>query len=54
LHEQPVFSELGYAPEDLPITAEVACRVLSLPLYSELERADAERVVSTLKEAISS
>jgi dTDP-4-amino-4,6-dideoxygalactose transaminase len=54
LHEQPVFSELGYAPEDLSTTAAVARLVLSLPLYSELERADAERVVSTLKEAISS
>jgi len=54
LHEQPIFSELGYALEDLPITAAMARRVLSLPLYPELKRADAERVVSTLKEAISS
>ena len=53
LHEQPVFSGLGYALDDLPITATVARRVLSLPLYSELGRADVERVVSTLKEALS-
>ena len=53
LHEQPVFSGLGYALDDLPITATAARRVLSLPLYSELGRADVERVVSTLKEALS-
>jgi dTDP-4-amino-4,6-dideoxygalactose transaminase len=53
LHEQPVFSELGYAPEDIPVTSHAARRVLSLPLYPELERSDAERVVSTLKEALS-
>ncbi len=54
LHEQPVFSGLGYAPEDLPVTSRAARRVLSLPLYPELTRADAERVVLTLKEALSS
>ena len=53
LHEQPVFSELGYAPEDIPVTSHAARRVLSLPLYPELERSDAERVVSTLKKAVS-
>jgi dTDP-4-amino-4,6-dideoxygalactose transaminase len=53
LHEQPVFSGLGYAPEDLPMTSRAARRVLSLPLYPELTRADAERVVLTLKEALS-
>ena len=52
LHEQPVFSGLGYALDDLPITATAARRVLSLPLYPELGRADVERVVSTLKEAL--
>ncbi len=53
LHEQPVFAGLGYAPEDLPVTSQAARRVLSLPLYPELERVDAERVVSTLKEVLS-
>ncbi|MDP6173089.1 MAG: DegT/DnrJ/EryC1/StrS family aminotransferase [Rhodospirillales bacterium] len=54
LHEQPVFSEMGYASEDISVTSHAARRVLSLPLYPELERADAERVVSTLKEVLSS
>ena len=53
LHEQPVFSGLGCGPEDLPVTSHAARRVLSLPLYPELERTDAERVVSTLKEVLS-
>ncbi|MDP6486613.1 MAG: DegT/DnrJ/EryC1/StrS family aminotransferase [Alphaproteobacteria bacterium] len=53
LHEQPVFSHLGYAPEDLPVTSRAARRVLSLPLYPELTCSDAERVVSTLKEVLS-
>ncbi len=53
LHEQPVFSELGYAPEDLPVTSRAARRVLSLPLYPELTQADAERVAVALKEVLS-
>ena len=52
LHEQPVFSGLGYAPEDFPVTSHAARRVLSLPLYPELERVDAECVISALKEAL--
>jgi dTDP-4-amino-4,6-dideoxygalactose transaminase len=35
------------------VTSHAARRVLSLPLYPELERTDAERVVSTLKEVLS-
>ncbi len=52
LHEQPVFSGLGYAPEDFPVTSHAARRVLSLPLYPELERVDAECVISALMEAL--
>ncbi len=54
LHEQPVFSGLSHAPEGLPVTFKAARRVLSLPLYPELARADVERVVATLKEVLSS
>ena len=51
-HEQPAFSYLGYAPEDLPFTNQVAKRVLSLPLYPEITREQVERVVFALKHAL--
>jgi dTDP-4-amino-4,6-dideoxygalactose transaminase len=51
-HEQPAFSYLGYAPEDLPFTNQVAKRVLSLPLYPEITREQVERVAFALKHAL--
>ena len=52
VHEQPAFSYLGYAPEDLPFTNHVAKRVLSLPLYPEITREQVERVAIALKHAL--
>ncbi len=53
LHEQPVFAHLGYVSDDLPVTAAVARRVLSLPLFPEMTRNQAEQVAEALIAAVS-
>jgi dTDP-4-amino-4,6-dideoxygalactose transaminase len=52
VHEQPAFRHLGHKPEDFPVTSRVARRVLSLPIYPEITRAQVERVASALIEAV--
>lgn len=52
LHMQPALSHLGYAPEDLPLTRKAADRILSLPIYPELTRRQAERVARALLDAV--
>jgi dTDP-4-amino-4,6-dideoxygalactose transaminase len=52
LHEQPAFGYLGYAPDDLPVTSRAARRVLSLPLYPEITRAQVECVAGALVAAV--
>lgn len=48
LHSSPVGIKLGNAPSDLPVTEELASRVLRLPLHNEMVVADAEKVVKAL------
>jgi dTDP-4-amino-4,6-dideoxygalactose transaminase len=52
VHEQPAFRHLGHKPEDFPVTSRVAKRVLSLPIYPEITRAQVERVASALIDAV--
>jgi dTDP-4-amino-4,6-dideoxygalactose transaminase len=52
VHEQPAFRHLGHGPNDFPATSRVAKRVLSLPIYPEITRAQVERVASTLIDAV--
>lgn len=52
VHEQPAFRHLGIEPDALPVTSRVAKRVLSLPIYPEITRAQVERVASTLIDAV--
>jgi dTDP-4-amino-4,6-dideoxygalactose transaminase len=52
VHEQPAFRHLGHGPNDFPATSRVAKRVLSLPIYPEIMRAQVERVASTLIDAV--
>jgi dTDP-4-amino-4,6-dideoxygalactose transaminase len=52
VHEQPAFRDLGHRPEDFPVTSRVAKRVLSLPIFPEMTRAQAERVAAELIEAV--
>jgi hypothetical protein len=50
IHLQEAYAALGYRPGDLPNTEEAAARVLSLPVFPELEQAEMEYVISTVKE----
>ncbi len=50
LHLQPVYKNLGYAKGDFPETECAAQEILSLPIYPELEHAQMERVVDTMRE----
>ncbi len=54
LHEQPAYAYLKYAPGDLPITSEIAKRIISLPIYPELNEAQVQRVREVLSDAIGS
>lgn len=49
LHEQPAYSHLGIPPQALPVTHAAAGRILSLPLFPEITRAQVSRVVETLR-----
>ncbi len=49
LHLQPCFSHLGYKSGSLPVTEAVADRVLSLPIYPELSRAQQDWVIESIR-----
>jgi dTDP-4-amino-4,6-dideoxygalactose transaminase len=44
-HEQPAYRHLGIRPDDLPVTHRLCRRILSLPMFPQLTRAQAESVV---------
>ena len=48
LHEQPVFSGLGYKWGDFPESEKASREVLSLPMHPFLREADQDRVVAAL------
>ncbi|MES2306152.1 MAG: DegT/DnrJ/EryC1/StrS family aminotransferase [Gemmatimonadota bacterium] len=50
LHLQPCFADLGYKLGDLPVTEAAMQSVLSLPIYSELTRAQLDEVVQGVRE----
>lgn len=52
VHEQPAFRHLGHSDQDFPVTSRVAGRVLSLPIYPEITRAQVERVAAALIGAV--
>lgn len=52
LHEQPVFSHLGYKYGDFPVAEAASGEVISLPLNPFLSEADQDRVISAVREAI--
>jgi dTDP-4-amino-4,6-dideoxygalactose transaminase len=51
-HLQPAFSELGFAPGSLPVTEDLAGRILSLPLYPELSREEVALVAETVRSGV--
>lgn len=52
-HLQPAYADLGYAPGSLPDTEILAGRILSLPMFPELNRAEVERVAAIVIAGVS-
>jgi dTDP-4-amino-4,6-dideoxygalactose transaminase len=48
LHLQPVYSHLGYKAGDFPVAEVIAKKCLSLPMFSELEQAEMDRVCEVI------
>ncbi|MEN3026713.1 MAG: DegT/DnrJ/EryC1/StrS family aminotransferase [Chlorobiota bacterium] len=49
LHRQPAFRELGYSPQQFPVSERLAAEVLALPIYPELSEAQQEMVVGCIE-----
>ena len=49
LHSSPMGEELGYKPEELPITQEVASSILRLPLYPELTTEEIDYIIENIR-----
>jgi dTDP-4-amino-4,6-dideoxygalactose transaminase len=49
IHLQPVARDLGYREGSLPCTEAVAHRVLALPMYPQLNRAQVDRIVGAVR-----
>lgn len=48
-HLQPAYADLGYHPGSLPVTEDLAGRILSLPMYPELSYDDVMTVAETIR-----
>ncbi|OAN45941.1 erythromycin biosynthesis sensory transduction protein eryC1 [Chloroflexus islandicus] len=48
-HLQPAYADLGYHPGSLPVTEDLAGRILSLPMYPELSYDDVMLVAETIR-----
>ena len=53
LHLQPCYKSLGYKRGDFPVSESVASKILSLPMYAELQTPDRNRVISTIQKFFS-
>ena len=49
LHSAPAGLNLGYKVGDFPVTEEYAPRLLRIPLYPDLTKEQAQRVVNEIK-----
>jgi len=52
LHEQPAYASMGHRPEDFPISHALGPKILSLPMFPELNQAQIEYVVNRLSAAV--
>lgn len=49
LHLEPAFAELGYAPEDMPVSLAVSRTILALPFHPYLERDGVETIADAIR-----
>lgn len=49
IHLQVAYTDLGYKPGDFPVAERLAKRILSLPMYPELQDAQQDYVVEQIK-----
>ncbi|HEY0756473.1 MAG TPA: DegT/DnrJ/EryC1/StrS family aminotransferase [Ktedonobacteraceae bacterium] len=52
LHLQAACAAYGYSQGSFPVSERVAERIVSLPMYAEMTTAQLERVISSVKEAV--
>jgi dTDP-4-amino-4,6-dideoxygalactose transaminase len=52
LHQQPAFKNRGFQPEEFPVASAAARRILSLPIFPEMTRAQVEHVATNVIELI--
>jgi dTDP-4-amino-4,6-dideoxygalactose transaminase len=52
LHLQPAYESLGYSPGDFPMAERRAERILSLPMFPEIDQAQRDHVVAALMQAL--
>ena len=48
VHEQPAYRHLAPGPDSLPVTHDLCKRILSLPMYPQISRAQVERVAESV------
>ncbi|HLH77277.1 MAG TPA: DegT/DnrJ/EryC1/StrS family aminotransferase [Candidatus Binataceae bacterium] len=49
IHMQPAYRDLGYREGDFPVTESLAARMLSLPMFPELEEVEIARVAEEIR-----
>lgn len=50
LHLQKAFRYLGYKRGDFPVAEEISKKILSLPIFPELKKAEIEKIVRSIQE----
>lgn len=52
MHMQKAFADLGYQPENLPVSYDMSRRVLSLPMHAYMTDEEFETITDTLLDAV--
>jgi len=53
VHRQPLYIELGYGSDRMPVSEAAAEQVLSLPVHPQLSASDLDRIVDSVRKAAS-
>jgi len=49
LHRQPAYLQYGYQPDEFPVSESLCKKVLSLPIHTEMEIAQQDYIIETIK-----